>query len=72
MEDKRQRIRELLARYDLTHKWLICRLKEKGFDLNKASFSQKLSGRSDSDRTKAILDCAVDILEAYGKLSENL
>ena len=72
MEEKRRKIRELIAKHDLTHKWLICRLREKGYDLSKASFSHLLCGRSDSDRTERILDCAVGILEAYGKLSEDL
>lgn len=58
-------VNELLKIHGLTYKWLMERLNEQGFEVNKVSFSKWVHGEQVTEKAEKVHDMSLKIIDLY-------
>ena len=70
MNEKREKIRGLLAQYCLSYVWLVNQLNKRGLIITPNELCQYITGRRRGERAEIVLNLCIQILECYVELYE--
>ena len=70
MNEKREKIRGLIAQYCLSYVWLVNQLNKRGLNITPNELCQYITGRRRGPMAETVLNLCIEILDCYVEMYE--